>query len=276
MKTLSVQASDYSLGQLCDILNAAYGGYVMPVAFEPAALMQRIQAEHIDLTQSSVFTTMQGEPAAVSIISRRGSTSRVSALGVLPQFRGAGLGATAIEWCLAQARARNDRHQVLEVIDGNSAAMATYLRAGFRTTRRLVGYTHEASGGGEQLQMCSNLEAMAVLVSAYAKTTTWQASPLCFSAARPPLKAYCNDSRTAVAIIDAGAPIVKLLAFAVLPSVARRGVGSCFMKSLLGAFPQRNWRVPEYFAADDGEAFLKKTGWVLSSIKQLEMVHTLR
>lgn len=276
MKTQSVQASDYSLGQLCDILNAAYGGYVMPVAFEPATFMQRIQAEHIDLTQSSVLTTMQGEPAAVAMISRRGSLSRISALGVLPQFRGAGLGATAIDWCLVQARTRNDLHQVLEVIDGNNAATATYLRAGFQPTRRLFGYTHEAAVGGQQLHPSSTLAAITLLVNSYPDDTTWQASPLCFATLRPPLQAYCNDSGTAVAIIDTGAQIIKLLAFGVLPAARRRGVGSCFMKSLLDGFPQRAWRVPEYFAVDQGKVFLQETEWNLSSITQLEMVHTLR
>ena len=275
MKTQTVQASDYSVGQLCDILNGAYEGYMMPVAFEPAGLMQRIQAEHIDLTQSAVFTTGQGEPAAVAMISQRGATSRVSALGVLARFRGTGLGTAAIEWCLAGARARGDGHLVLEVIEGNAAAIATYRRAGFETTRRLVGYTHEGTTGADQPQPCSTLEAMAVLLRSYPETTTWQSSPLCFAGARPPLKAYRNASGTAAAIIDAAGPVIKLLAFAVLPAEQGRGVGKNFMKSLLSAYPQRAWRIPEYFAADQGRAFLQGAGWQLSKLNQLEMVHGL-
>ncbi len=269
-------ASDCTVPRLCDALNAGYEGYLIPVNFTPEALLRRIAAEHVDLAQSALLEDAEARTVGAMLIARRGTVSRVAALGIARPFRGRGLGAAAIAQAVAAARERSDRRLVLEVIEGNTAAIATYRRAGFQEVRRLVGYTRGGTASGPVGRVaCTPAEALQILDPAYPLDASWQTAPACFAGACPPIQAFTNPEGTAAALVDASGEVVRLLAFGVAPWAWRKEVGSRFMEALLAAYPERTWKIAETLPEGQAAGFLARTGWKRTELQQIEMVHHL-
>lgn len=269
--TLSfLSLAEVSLAETCAALNAGYEGYIVPIAFDPAALAHRIQAEHIDLV-SSQFLRVDDKTAGIMLIARRGRTSRLAALGIAAPLRGAGIGAQAVAAAIAAARARSDERMVLEVIDSNVKAITTYTKAGFSPCRTLVGYAHDPvqpSSMSDEALPCPVDSALPLLFDVWPDDPSWQTAPACFAGATHPIEAFRTDD--AAALVDASGPAVRLLAFAVRSR--RQGIGRRFMQSLLTRFPDRPWAISATLPAGQAEEFLGATGWKQSVLSQLEMV----
>ncbi|PLP55500.1 hypothetical protein CYK37_30345 [Mesorhizobium loti] len=270
--TLSfLSLAHFSLAEACTALNTGYEGYIVPVAFDPASLARRIQAEHIDMVASQLLR-VDGQTAGIMLIARRGRTSRLAALGISTPLRGAGIGAQAVASAIAAARTRGDERMVLEVIDSNVKAISTYTKAGFVARRTLVGYTRDAvqpAQTEDRAVPCPADSVLPLLLDAYPKEPSWQTSPLCFAGATQPLEAFRTNDENAAALVDASGQAVRLLAFAVRSS--GQGIGRGFMHSLLERFPGRPWAISATLPATQAAGFLTAMGWKPSALAQLEM-----
>lgn len=263
--------TELPLAAACDLLNRGYQHYLVPIKFDVPALVRRIQAEDIDLFASRLLLDDGDQPAGIMLIARRGWVSRLAALGIIPEQRGAGLGTRAVALAIAEARARGDLSMVLEVIETNEPALATYTKAGFVSLRRLVGYTHDPVLAETQAEPCRVDEALPILMTAYPSNPSWQTSPLCFAGTTVPLDAVRLSDGSAAALVDGTGASVRLLAFAVTRAARRRGVGRSFMKAVLGRFPDKPWIISATLPEDQAAAFLEATGWKPSALAQLEM-----
>lgn len=183
--TLSfLSLAQVSLAETCAALNAGYEGYIVPIGFDPAALARRIQAEHIDQVSSQLLR-VDDKTAGIMLIARRGRTSRLAALGIATPLRGAGIGAQAVAAMIAAAQAHGDERIVLEVIDSNVKAIATYVKVGFSPHRTLVGYAHDpvqpSPMSGEALP-CPVDHALPLLFDAWPDEPSWQTRRLALPA----------------------------------------------------------------------------------------------
>lgn len=269
--TLSfISLAHVSLSEASEALNVGYEGYIVPVAFDPASLARRIQAEHIDMMASRLLC-VDDKTAGVMLIARRGRTSRLAALGIAAPLRGAGIGAQAVAAAIAEARSRGDERMVLEVIESNIKAISTYTKAGFVARRRLVGYTHEPRQyhPSQATVPCRTDDVLPLLLEAYPKDPSWQTAPLCFAGATSPIEAFRASDETAAALVDASGQSVRLLAFAV--RTPGQGAGRRFMQNLLGQFPARAWAISATLPASQAAGFLNATGWKPSALAQVEM-----
>ncbi len=268
---LSLRSLDHvSLRDACDALNMAYDGYIVPISFDTISLARRVHAEDIDLISSQLLLVDQ-KAAGIMLIARRGRTSRIAALGIATHLRGAGIGRQAVAVAVTDARSRGDERLILEVIKTNQKAISTYTKAGFKSRRSLIGYTHEPAPAENGVVSCQTEAVLPVLLSAYPTDPSWQTSPLCFAGATAPAEAFRTSDGAAAALVDATGPAVRLLAFAVQSSSQRQGIGRRFMEALLGRFPARSWIIPAILPESQATGFLVTTGWKQSALIQLEM-----
>lgn len=127
------------LAEICAILNSGYEGYVVPVRFDEAALMRRVLAEHIDLSASGLLSAGKTDPAGILLVARRGRISRIAALGLRPDWRGAGLGGRAVRWAIDTARARGDSALILESDRGQRSGGGHLSQSGVHRSAAAVG-----------------------------------------------------------------------------------------------------------------------------------------
>ena len=267
----TVSLAEVPLEEVCQTLNMAYADYIVPISFDPLALGRRIRAENICLSSSKLLLLEGHGAVGIMLIARRGRISRIAALGVIPNFRGAGIGRRAVAWAIEAAVGNGDERQVLEVIETNHAAISTYSKAGFTPVRRLVGYIHAPVSSREDVVPCSPIEILPLLERAYPCNSSWQTSPHCFADAAAPIEAFRTPDGSAVALADGSGGVARLLAFAVEPVLQRKSIGRRFIQGLLGRYPDKSWSIPATLPEFQAAAFLTATGWTRSPITQLEM-----
>jgi ribosomal protein S18 acetylase RimI-like enzyme len=94
----------------------------------------------VDLELSRVILHA-ARPVGVALLARRGWTSRLAAMSILPDARGRGIGAVCVRQLLDEAKTRGDQSMTLEVIEQNEPAVRLYEKCGFAKMRRLLGFS---------------------------------------------------------------------------------------------------------------------------------------
>jgi len=270
--------TEVPLAEACAALDAGYEGYVVPVRFDPPALVRRMLAEHIDLAASHLILAPDGGTAGILLVARRGRDARIAAVGIVPALRGAGLGAAAIALAIAEAEARGDARLLLEVISSNAAAIATYRRAGFVDRRSLVGYAHDPVAPAEAalpVEPAAPAGILPLLHAAWPGDPSWQTAPLSFVAATAPVTALRTPDGEAAALVDASGETARLLALAVAPGARGRGLGRRFLEAVLAAHPGKSWAITATLPEDQAGGFLQATGWRRTPLSQIEMERPL-
>jgi GNAT superfamily N-acetyltransferase len=87
---------DVRLSEIAGWLDRAFRGYVVDVQFSPGVVAHMVRCDAVDLSASRA-THREGEATAIALIARRGSMSRLAAMGVAPEARGQGVGRWQME-----------------------------------------------------------------------------------------------------------------------------------------------------------------------------------
>jgi predicted GNAT family acetyltransferase len=96
-----------------------------------------VRYEQHDLVNSLV--ALDGaEAVGMAVLAARGTRGWVGGFGVVPAWRGRGLGRRLMSELVERARAAGLRRLSLEVLAGNTAAIRLYEQAGMRVTRDLL------------------------------------------------------------------------------------------------------------------------------------------
>lgn len=260
-----------TLGVAAAAMERGFEGYVIPMRCTAEMLARRMRSEHIDPTESLIYE-LDGSPAGILLIARRGRTTRVAALGLAPELRRQGLGRRAINAAVDLARGRGDERILLEVIASNHPAVELYKEVGFAVVRRLVGYQHApmALEGEAELSEVDPASAAAMISMFAERDLSWQLAPASFAGAVAPLRGFAIADRVA-ALVDDSAQDVRLVGIAVHPALRRRTVGTSFLATLCSLFPGRSWSIPAIVPEGLAAGFLMHTGWELSPLSQFEM-----
>lgn len=137
---LSLQpASEFPTAQLADLMTLSFEGYLIPIHITNDGLLTMLRRDGIDLNSSRVLTK-NDEPVGVALIARRGWTSRLAAMGIVPNARNGGTGTWAMGQLIEEAKLRAEKEMLLEVIEQNTAGVKLYEKVSFTKMRRLVGY----------------------------------------------------------------------------------------------------------------------------------------
>ncbi|GAB4436576.1 MAG: hypothetical protein OHK0015_28530 [Chloroflexi bacterium OHK40] len=130
-------AAGLSLEALADLFTRSFAEYYYPGITSAHTLARRIAAEQIDLLRSLVLR-VDGEPAGVALLARRGERAWCGGFGITLAYRGRGLAHRLADAMVAEARESGAEQLTLEVLTRNDRALRVYERAGLRIARRLL------------------------------------------------------------------------------------------------------------------------------------------
>ncbi|MBK8026464.1 MAG: GNAT family N-acetyltransferase [Chloroflexi bacterium] len=267
-------AFEHSLEALCDLINESFVGYVGgEVHFIPRMLSGFLVQNGISLARSLV-ARVDGGPAGIALLARRGSSVRVGLMGVAQAAQNLGIGRWLIGEIEREARENGDHRLELEVIEQNPRAVHLYEATGFRHMRRLIGYSGEGLGGTpEPLQPVEIADAARRITAWMPPDTPWQCSGENLVTFGPPFAAYRMGYRAADAwaiVSNPAGEAITINGLAVPPEQQRQGVATRLVGALIAAHPGKSWRVPPICPEEYGPIFTRN-GMTRVPINQFQM-----
>jgi RimJ/RimL family protein N-acetyltransferase len=130
-------AAGLALDALADLFTRSFADYFYPGITSTQTLARRVASENIDLLRSLVLR-VDGEPAGVALLARRGERAWCGGFGVTLPHRGKGHALALAEALIEEARESDAERFSLEVLTRNERALRVYERAGLRIARRLL------------------------------------------------------------------------------------------------------------------------------------------
>lgn len=267
-------ASEYSIPQLADLLTRGFEGYFVPINITPPVLLAMMRRDGIDLTESRVLLKDGGE-VGISLIARRGWTSRLAAMGIVSSARSGGAGTWAMQNLIQEARQRGEKEMLLEVIEQNTAGVKLYEKVGFQKIRRLVGYKLEIPKieSGEELDEIDIRELARMVTYHGLNDLPWQLSGTTVMHFTPPSRAFrLNDAYCLISNPEMNDIAIQ----SVLVKARSRGAGLSvvLMRSLFAKFPNKVWHVSPIYPEEMGFIF-EHVGMTREDISQWQMSLTL-
>lgn len=253
---------EFGLDPAAELLTRGFADYFVPIRMNAAGLLGMVRQDSVDPGASRVVLDGD-EPVGVALIARRGWSSRLAGMALIPEARARGTGERMVRHLLDEAAARGERAMTLEVIEQNPRAVRLYERCGFKADRRLVGFAgRPAVGTREPLDEALRPEAVDVREVARALTAwgppdlPWQLSGETLAQTGAPGAAY-GDGTAFVALSDPSADTVNVRALVTRPEARRRGLASALLRDVIARHPDREWRVPAVWPEEVGGLFLK-------------------
>lgn len=275
MTTFSFKpASEFSIPQIADLLTRGFEGYFVPINITPPVFMTMMRRDSIDLNETRILHK-DDEAVGVGLIARRGSTSRLAAMGIVSHARNGGAGTWAMRQLIEEAHTRADKEMLLEVIAQNTAGVKLYEKVGFRKVRRLLGYKLENPqvDSTEEVQEI-NIQVAANMVSMHGlKDPPWQVSGISIAHHTPPSRAFHLQGAWCV-ISNPEVEHVSISSVVVNADSAASGSGVALMRALFARFPGKTWHVPAIYPEESCGIF-DEVGMTREELSQWQMSLTL-
>ncbi len=261
---------EYGIERTVELLNRGFAGYFVPVQLNLSSFAQMVAHDSLDLALSRV-ALLDGQGVGVTLIARRGWTSRLAAMAVVPDARGQGVGGALMEALIAEARSRGDRAMVLEVIAGNEPALRLYQKCGFVAVRELWGFVAEnVTVEGEAALQEIDIRLIADLVGVWGlPDLPWQVSAETLAQAGPPSRGFQLDDAYAV-ISNPEREQIALRCVLVKPESRRQGQAKRLLRALMAQYPGRIWRVPAICPQECAPLF-ESLGFEREPLSQVQM-----
>ncbi|MBA2712332.1 MAG: GNAT family N-acetyltransferase [Rubrobacteraceae bacterium] len=267
--------AECTAAEVADALTRSFEGYVMPVNVDAQGYEHRFRPENVDPFASYVYFR-ESRPVALILIARRGWTSRVAAMAVVPEVRGSGVGKRIIQRAVREAIARGDRSMLLEVFEHNTPAVNLYKGQDFKPVRRLVGYHHEPGGAppdaADKLSGLDPLDFARVVAREGESALPWMLAAETLSGAVSPARSFHLDHRAYALIGDPAADVLSLTALVVPRGYRRNGWGTRLMLALFTMFQDHAWFISQIVPEELAPEFFARCGWESQDTNQLEMV----
>lgn len=263
-------AFEHGLESTAALITKGFSDYFVPIQIPVAGLLTMVRQDSVDLQQSRVIFNA-GEPVGVALIARRGWTSRLAAMSIVPNARSKGIGAVAMQQLLAEAKTRGDKTMLLEVIEQNEPAVRLYEKGGFQKMRRLIGFTGQPKieKAEIELEQVDVREVARVLTAHGSDDLPWQISGESLAQANPPSVGYRADA-SYLALSNPDAPTVVIRAIVTLPDARRQGNATKLLRAVIARHPEKTWRVPATFPKELGGVY-EKIGMARDSLSQWQM-----
>lgn len=261
---------EHGLQPAASLLTEGFSDYFVPVQMSVAGLLSMVRQDSVDL-QSSRVLLRDGQPLGVALIARRGWTSRLAAMSIIPPARGQGIGVEFVGHLLDNARARGDRSMTLEVIEQNAPAVRLYQKCSFQIQRRLVSYIGQPPPQPARADLLeTDLREVARVLIAYGPPDLpWQLSGETLAHATPPNVAY-RTSASYIALSNPDAPTVTIRALVTLPEARRQKSATELLRAVITRHPQKTWRVPAILPEEFG-GLLERVGLQRDTLTQWQM-----
>lgn len=273
-----VPATGQSLEAIAALFNRGFEDYLVPIRMSPEDVSQMVRSDSVDLAASRVLQAPTGAVGFI-LVGSRGWTRRVSAMGVISEGRGRGLGRLLMEEVLRDAAAAGFRRFLLEVFEKNVHARTLYEHLGFRETQRLVGYERRAVEREERsddvLKPIDPREMAKVVEYEAPPDLPWQLAAETVAAAGPPAVALRLEDRAYALVYGLTDTTATLGTLLVPHAVRRQGWGHRMVRALFARFPGRYWRLPARFPENLARDFFDHCGFTRLPLAQVEMARDL-
>jgi ribosomal protein S18 acetylase RimI-like enzyme len=272
MTLTMTSAAELSVSELAELFNESFTGYIAGnVHFDRDSLLAILTRDNTDLLLSRIL--MRDEKRlGMMLIARQGWTSRVAAMGIIPEAQNQGLGKWFLGQVIDEARARGERTLVLEAFEQNTPAVALYKRMGFTIVRRLMGYDASSLEGltAPDLQEIDIYDMARIVVQHGLPNLPWQVSGTAIARTGAPNRAYQLGHAYAL-ISNPNAETVILRALIVEPEFRRQGEATRLIHALAAQFPDKKWVVVQIWPEEYTEPFLPRLGFVAKTLNQVQM-----
>jgi ribosomal protein S18 acetylase RimI-like enzyme len=260
---------DFGFDETLEILNRGYSDYMVPIHLDSAGFHRMIRVDGIDVSLSQVVIKT-GKGVGASLIARRGWSSRLAGMAIIPEARGAGVGGLVMEELIRCAQERGDHRMELEVILGNDPATHLFRKVGFQKIRKLVSFkSKELSGEPSNLEMIDIREVSRIVAAFALPKLPWQLSSQSLAQLTPPNLAFHLDSAWAVISSPQGEQI-NLSSLVVNPDYRHRGRASRLLRALFAKYPKKIWYIPAIYPEEVSATFVS-VGFQQQILSQYQM-----
>lgn len=266
---------DFGLEPAAQVLTRGFSDYFVPIASSPAILIGMARADSVDLAASRI-ALLDGRPVAAALIARRGWTSRLAGMAVVPEARRSGVGKALMAQLLTEARARGERTMVLEVIEQNAPAVKLYEDCGFQKVRRLTGHAGKPKAPADAAAALEEIDAreLARMVAEHGlPDLPWQISAETVAHATPPAVAY-RLGASALLLSNPAADTVGIRAIVTERAVRGRGGSLALLCAAMARHPGKEWRASAIFPEEMGGTFTA-AGLARTPLSQWQMTRPL-
>jgi ribosomal protein S18 acetylase RimI-like enzyme len=265
-----VPASNYPLPDLARFLNRGFENYFVPIQFDTVAFLNLVRKDGIDLTSSRILIVDE-LACGIALLARRGWTSRLAAMGIAKEMRGAGAGSWFMAQLVNEACQRGEREMWLEVIEQNEPAVKLYQRSGFQIVRRLIGFVRKEAYEEEKGDLQEiDLREMGRLISQYGlPDLPWQLSGECIAQLNPPAHAY-HKGQAYVAISNPESERVVIWSLLIAEEAHGSGPGTTLLKTMIATHRGKTWYVPAIFP-EEFENVFTGAGFEREELSQWQM-----
>jgi GNAT superfamily N-acetyltransferase len=203
-------ATTLSDEELATLFTSAYEDYPVPFAVDAAAV--RFLTETYDLVRAaSVVAVRGGERVGLANLGLRGSDAWVGGLGVVPAERRHGTGRRLMDALQENARSGGVDRIWLEVIVGNTGAVALYEQLGYAHVRDLEVWSLPVLAGGASAKEVDAAEAHAWIREHRVGREPWQRDDASL-ARTPDVRGLMVDG--AAAVVQVGSSRVAVVQIA--------------------------------------------------------------
>ncbi len=265
---------DHGLVPVADVMARAFADYFVKIVATRAVLLQMARGDSVDLSLSRV-AMVDGVAVGAALIARRGWTSRLAGMALVPEGRRRGVGRALVQQLLDDARGRGDRAMVLEVIEQNTAAVKLYEACGFARVRRLVGYAGSAtldSAAAGGLREVDVRDVGAAVMQHGRADLPWQISGETIAQAGPPVVGYGLDGAWIALGNIASSPVT------IRTLVAESGKAekaSRLLRAVMAKYPGKEWRISALWPEEDAGVFEAVAGLKRIDLAQWQMMRMI-
>jgi ribosomal protein S18 acetylase RimI-like enzyme len=266
-----IAMTDCDLSQAAVVLNKGFADYFVKIELNAATLTHMAAQEGIQLGDSRVVKRGD-EFLAAGLVARRGWSSRLAGMAVVPEARGQGVGKFLTTRLIVESVQRGERRMELEVIEANTPAVSLYEKAGFRTLRRLLSYSapEQVEGKKADLTEIDIREAANAVTKFGLPDLPWQVSGESVAHVGPPSRAFRLHAASAV-VSDVSAPGIAIRSIVVEPQGRGQGQAKRLLRALMAEFPGKGWAVPALCPEEIGPVF-ESAGFGPGDLSQFHMV----
>ena len=264
------------LDRAVEALRRGFADYLVPIPVDRRMLLHMLTHDGVDASLSRLVC--QGDVAiGCALVARRGWTSRLAGMAIVPEARGKGVGRRTMQTLLAQARERGDRRMVLEVIERNEPALKLYESLGFTRVRRLVSLERPASDASDEAGVAESNPLQEIDIQEVAHAVArhglpdlpWQLSAESLALSSPPTRAF-RLGGAAVVVTDLRANGVAILSLIVEQDTRGTGQAQQLLRALFAAHTGKSWRVPA-LCPEEAAGQMLAMGFECADLSQLQL-----
>ena len=263
-----------------EALKRGFADYFVPIPVDRKMLLHMLAHDGVDASLSRLVL-LDDAAIGCALVARRGWTSRLAGMAIVPEARGKGVGRRTMQALIVQARERGDRRMVLEVIERNEPALKLYESLGFARVRRLVSLDRSASDVRDEFDAGESSRMQEIGIQEVARTVAthgfpdlpWQLSAESLALSSPPARAF-RLGGAAVVVTDLQADRVAILSLIVEQDARGAGRAQHMLRTLFAAHPGKSWRVPA-LCPEEAAGPMLAVGFERADLSQLQMALAL-